>query len=115
MKLVDCLPGIEDVLLLEAEELAAYLMRYLNASANELQDPNSYSVNRESEIKPTAPLMRDYAGKRLDKVVRALMEAWSWLEREGLIIQDPIKAVGWLFISRRGRTQGTVGSQDRRA
>lgn len=31
------------------------------------------------------------------------MEAWAWLEREGLIVKDPVHGVSQFFISRRGQ------------
>lgn len=36
------------------------------------------------------------------------MEAWIWLEREGLLVPKP-GSDGWLFISRRGRQLRTRG------
>jgi uncharacterized protein (TIGR02391 family) len=37
-----------------------------------------------------------------DRLLRALMEAWMWLEREGMIAPIPAEE-GWYFITRRGK------------
>ena len=41
-------------------------------------------------------------GPKQSEVIRALMEAWNWLEREGLLIRDPQQPADWFTISRRG-------------
>jgi diguanylate cyclase (GGDEF)-like protein len=41
-------------------------------------------------------------GPKTPEVVRALLEAWNWLEREGLLIRDPEQPADWFAISRRG-------------
>jgi hypothetical protein len=41
-------------------------------------------------------------GNKQAEVNRALLEAWNWLQREGLVIQDPGQPVPWYSISRRG-------------
>jgi hypothetical protein len=41
-------------------------------------------------------------GERQAEVNRALMEAWSWLEREGILIRDPTQPAPWFSISRSG-------------
>jgi hypothetical protein len=43
----------------------------------------------------------EYGDKQPD-VNRALMEAWNWLEREGMLVPDPQQSPGWFSISRRG-------------
>lgn len=37
-----------------------------------------------------------------DDVQRACMEAWSWLEREGMLAQRPDQSQGWVYVTRRG-------------
>jgi hypothetical protein len=41
-------------------------------------------------------------GAKTPEVVRALLEAWNWLEREGLLIRDPQQPADWFTISRGG-------------
>jgi len=41
-------------------------------------------------------------GARQPEVTQAVMEAWNWLEREGLLIRDPQQPADWFTISRRG-------------
>jgi len=42
-------------------------------------------------------------GARQPEVTRAMMEAWNWLEREGMMIPNPQRSGGdWFLISRRG-------------
>lgn len=41
-------------------------------------------------------------GARTPEVVQALLEAWNWLEREGLLIRDQQQPANWFTISRRG-------------
>jgi hypothetical protein len=41
-------------------------------------------------------------GDKQQEVNRALLEAWNWLEREGILIRDPRQPAPWFTISRRG-------------
>jgi hypothetical protein len=41
-------------------------------------------------------------GDKQSEVNRALMEAWSWLEREGILIRDARQPSPWFSISRHG-------------
>ncbi len=85
------LPTVDSVLQLEPEELASYLLEHLLSNSNDLHLNNFLSVNVGS------PSMVHY-GKDV-RVEEAMREAWSWLEREGLLVA---KSHGH-FISRRGK------------
>jgi hypothetical protein len=41
-------------------------------------------------------------GDKQPQVIRAIMEAWDWLQREGILIRDPSQSVPWFSISRKG-------------
>ena len=41
-------------------------------------------------------------GARQPEVTRAVMEAWNWLEKEGILIRDPQQSAEWYSISRKG-------------
>jgi hypothetical protein len=41
-------------------------------------------------------------GARQPEITKALVEAWNWLEREGLLIRDSQQPADWFVISRRG-------------
>jgi hypothetical protein len=51
----------------------------------------------------TGPLRReqDYEDKQ-PKVIQALMEAWDWLQREGILIREASQPAPWFVISRKG-------------
>jgi uncharacterized protein Ymh len=48
-------------------------------------------------------IVRDYPQDHQESICRALMEAWGWLEREGLLAPKPGSQGEWVFITRRGR------------
>lgn len=91
-------PDQKTLLELEPEQLAGYLLEYLNAlSKDEQGNLNRYnffhSVSRQ-----------DYPRAVPEEVLNALMEAWIWLEREGLLAPKPAFREGdWVFITRRGK------------
>ena len=47
--------------------------------------------------------VREYPQDQQEELRQALMEAWVWLEREGLLVPKPGSQDGWVVISRRGR------------
>lgn len=91
------LPNPETLLDLEPEELAGYLLEYLNSLPQREQASLSrYNFSLRSTVK-------DYPPHYQEDISRALMEAWVWLEREGLLAPKPGARGDWQFITRRGR------------
>ena len=87
----------EALLDLEPEELAGVLMEYFNSlSASEQGNLNRYNFSLEHTV-------REYPREHQDALRQALMEAWVWLEREGLLVPQPGVQGDWMVISRRGR------------
>ncbi len=91
-----------DLLELEVEELAGVLLIHLHScNQGDCTAVQNGLVSQESFFmayhrrKP-----REY-GARHDEVVSALMEAWAWLQSEGLLVRNSNN--NWLFFSRRGK------------
>jgi uncharacterized protein (TIGR02391 family) len=91
VKIIEALPTADSVLQLEPEELAPYLLSYL------AEDKNRLHPNQLFESSIGDSILRHY--KNDNRVEEALREAWSWLVREGLLVE---RKGGWHFISRRG-------------
>ncbi len=91
------IPDAESLLRLEPEELAGALLQYLNS----FPEQGKQSLNRYNFFLPE--LFSEYDSAHLDDVRRALMEAWVWLEREGMIAPKPATQGEFVFITRRGR------------
>ena len=82
---------------LEPEELAGVVMEYLNGlPADEQGQLNRHNFSIQHTV-------REYGQEQQDALSRALMEAWVWLEREGLLVPRPGTNGEWVFISRRGQ------------
>jgi len=91
------IPDPETLLALEPEELAGVVLEYLNS----LDERMSGELNRYNFSLPGT--VKDYPQQYQEKISRALMEAWVWLEREGLIAPKPGSQGEWIFVTRRGR------------
>jgi uncharacterized protein (TIGR02391 family) len=93
----ELLPDPEDLLALEPEELAGVVLQYLNSlSPMERGQLNRYNFSLPNTVE-------GYPAKYRDRLSRALMEAWIWLEREGLLAPEPGSPGDWVFITRRGK------------
>jgi hypothetical protein len=94
------IPDPEKLLALEPEELAGVLLEYLNDEPD-----GSSELNRITFSLPKT--VREYPPDDRKSVLRALLEAWAWLEREGLLVTQPYAEKGGggdgVFISRRGK------------
>jgi uncharacterized protein (TIGR02391 family) len=90
MSVLHHFPSTEAVLELEPEELAGVLLHHLAK-----QGPTSYQLNLVNFISQNA------AGAG-ESVQQSLIEAWAWLEREGMLAPKP-GAASWFFITRRGK------------
>ena len=89
----------QDILLaLEPEELAGYLIEHLNS----LMEGEKRHLNRYNFT--LANGLTGYPSKDPEEVVRAVTEAWMWLEREGFLAPRPGSAGSdSVFITRRGK------------
>jgi uncharacterized protein (TIGR02391 family) len=98
----------EDLLALESEEVAGVLLEYLNAvypdepkEHTNTAQPHRHNFFNDLRNEPPYPK----AGRELNhRVSLALMEAWSWLERENFIaVRVGFYGNDDYFITRRGR------------
>jgi len=96
-------PNVEDLLTLEAEELAAILLMHLNSFGENTADStmnfgkiNQYNFFNNLHHQP------EYPGRQ-NEVSKALMEAWAWLESEGFLIRDADQNAHNFFLSRRAK------------
>jgi uncharacterized protein (TIGR02391 family) len=88
----------EDVLALEPEELAGPLLIWLNSLWG------SKVFGRRNVLSEHS--VAGYGQAHQRPILRAMMEAWTWLEREGFIVEASAMESGtdgWYFISRRGQ------------
>lgn len=96
--LKDYLPPPEELLNLEPEEIAAFLLDFLcelqlNRARRGLL--NTYSFTLDSNIRP-------YAGDKTEEVAKIISEAWTWLQKEGMLAHRPGNDLGWVFVTRKG-------------
>ena len=97
MSIHSLVPDAEALIELEPEELAGVLMEYLNSlPASEQGNLNRYNFSLPHTV-------REYPREHQDALRQALMEAWVWLEREGLLVPKAGSQGEWVVISRRGR------------
>jgi uncharacterized protein (TIGR02391 family) len=92
----------ERLLELEPEELAGVVLQYLNSL-----DPSAGGTLHRYNFSINPSTVEGYAGEYHEPIRRALMEAWVWLEREGLLAPKPGDHGGFLFVTRRGQTVAT--------
>ncbi len=94
------------LLALEPEELAGVVMEYLNSlPPHEQGGLNRYNFGLQHTV-------REYPQEHQEALRQALMEAWVWLEREGLLVPKPGSSGEWVFISRRGQQLRTRADVD---
>lgn len=97
MDITQSLPNEQAVLQLEPEVLGGYIMESLS----------NPKAGLPSDLHPNNLTSRMWNHYKSEKVNEAILEAWAWLVREGLLIP---KKDGWYFIGKRG--QQVKGRQD---
>jgi uncharacterized protein (TIGR02391 family) len=105
LTIAELVPSADDLLALETEELAGVLLEHLNATCPSDPSPqtNADQPHRHNffiglRSYPTASSQINY------RVALALMEAWSWLERENFMaVRAGFNGAEDYFITRRGR------------
>jgi uncharacterized protein (TIGR02391 family) len=91
----DIFPPIGTALELEPEELGVFVLKHLGTLPK---------INRFNYTTERAESLRAYAGEEHALTfAHRLMEAWIWLEHEGLIAPSPVANGDWTFITRRGK------------
>lgn len=97
----ELIPDPDALLALQPEELAGYILKYLNSLPQNRISRHGYSMRSTVE---------GYPRNRQRECQYALMEAWAYLEREGLVARQPeTDAAGeWRFVTRRGREIKTL-------
>jgi uncharacterized protein (TIGR02391 family) len=88
------LPDVDALLALEPEELAGLVLQYLSTASNSELLAYNFTLGANVE---------GYPEPKREDAKKALMEAWVWLEREGLLAPRPGATNGWVFITRRGQ------------
>jgi uncharacterized protein (TIGR02391 family) len=97
MKITALIPNADDLLALTPEELAGYVLEYLHA----LPEGDRGNFNRYNFS--LSHTVADYPATKARSCQQALLEAWSVLEREGLLVPKAEDNNGWYVISRRGQ------------
>ena len=100
------IPDPKVLLALVAEELAGVVLKCLKSQGGDTANRAENKLSRDNFIH--SETVTGYPQVHQQAILRALSEAWSWLEREGLLAHRPGEREGWVFITRRGediRTQ----------
>ena len=103
LSLSSLIPRAEDLLALEVEELAGVLLIHLSSHEG-LPENSVYQHGSigEHNFFNAFERSKEYGNKN-SEVVKALMEAWAWLESAGLLVEMASPSSGLFFISRRGK------------
>ena len=96
MTIAELVPDPDVLLALEPEELAGIVLQYLAALPANDGQLNRYNFSLPHTLQGYPPAYHGRIGE-------ALMEAWVWLEREGLLAPKPGTQGEWVFVTRRGR------------
>lgn len=93
MALVNLVPDGQLLLAMEPEELAGILLEHFHATGAKLFNRRSFGQLNG---------LVDYPENQRPEIAAALMEAWSWLEHEGILVPKPGADSDFVVISRRG-------------
>jgi uncharacterized protein (TIGR02391 family) len=88
------IPNAEELLKLDLEDVAAVILESLNSVEHLQLNRNEFGMQRT---------VQEYPPIYHERLIKALMTGWGYMEREGLIAEMPTKA-GWYFITDKGKT-----------
>jgi uncharacterized protein (TIGR02391 family) len=94
---------LEDAIRLEPEELAGYILEFLNRCGDppSSQDRQDYFGQNNFLHNLQLHLGNSKQKSLFEEAEEPLTEAWNWLEREGFLVQH--WGGNWVFVSRRGK------------
>lgn len=98
MSMKDIFPSSEKALQLHPEELAIFVLKHLEHLSKSMQRNSLLLRNyvRSADIDK-------YAKEQSQEMSKALIEAWIWLEKEGMIAPDPSQDCQLIYITQRGQ------------
>ncbi|MYE91122.1 TIGR02391 family protein [Candidatus Poribacteria bacterium] len=120
LKLFDILPDADSLLRFEPEELAGPLLVSLQNGQDDQRIIPSNVISNDPMSRAFKAMPREtrqkYPPEHNNKILFALMEAWQWLENEGLVAPRPTNLSGETstgditvyFVTRRGKTIQTT-------
>src|SRR5262249_42526781 len=88
------IPNPDELLKLDLEDVAAVMLESLNSIEHLQLNRNDFAMQRT---------VQEYPPAYHERLLKALMIGWGYLEREGLIAEMPNKP-GWFFITDKGKT-----------
>lgn len=103
--ILDHVPDPENLIQLEPPELAGYILEYLKTlpDGERIQQLN---LNRFSSPfynkQHCPPQYQNLPPEQEERIIEVLMEAWSWLEHEGIFARKPGANKGQFFITKQG-------------
>jgi hypothetical protein len=112
--LYSMLPDPTTVYALEPEELAGVLMAHIGSlPPNEIDHLNRFNFFELSSMSDHVGPFRDYPRNAREGVANAFLEAWKWLESEGLLVPKLGDSSGNSFrLSRRAEKMTTRADVD---
>lgn len=92
----ELIPDHELLLDLSLEELGGVVLEYLHSLPENSPHFSLHDFSLPSTVK-------EYPSEHQDNIIKALREAWQWLEIEVLIVRNPTFSSDRVFISRQGQ------------
>lgn len=90
-------PPPEEVMEMEPEELAPFVLRFLKKQPKD-------SINRYNFTLPNDSVLNEKLGyAKYGEYRERMMEAWVWLEVERFIAPRPGQGDNWYFVTRKGQ------------
>ncbi len=94
----ELLPDGQHILEMMPEELGPFVLEFLNNTAHNALNRHNFGLQH---------YVAQYPRQLQDRISRAFIEAWMWLEREGFLAPEPGDDGNWYFVTRRGASLKT--------
>lgn len=91
-------PPPEQLVQMEPEELAPFILRYLQKQQPGSINRYNFGLVSDHDFVQLVP-----NGQMQQRYKECLMEAWMYLEREGFMAPQPGTQDNWMFVTRRGK------------
>jgi uncharacterized protein (TIGR02391 family) len=89
-------PPPEELIKMEPEELAPFILKYLQKQPKATINRYNFSLISDRQL---SERLGPFGG---ETYAQCLMEAWTYLERQGFIAPQPGQQGDWAFVTRKG-------------